>query len=90
MIEKRAVQPRALPLRADGSPSLNGKALLLNFWSSTCVPCVAETAVLQSLYQRQRAQGLVVVGNRPRDREAAIEYARWLSGIADGAWPPGS
>lgn len=47
--------------------ALEGKALLVNFWSSTCVPCVAESSTLESLYRRDRAKGLVVVGIDPED-----------------------
>lgn len=57
-------------LNADGRlslSSLHGKVTLLNFWSSTCVPCAGEAAALQSLYEQQRAQGLVVVGIDPQD-----------------------
>jgi cytochrome c biogenesis protein CcmG/thiol:disulfide interchange protein DsbE len=47
--------------------TLEGKAVLVNFWSSTCVPCVAESGTLESLYRRDQARGLVVVGIDPED-----------------------
>ncbi len=42
--------------------SLRGKVVLLNFWSTTCGPCVAEIPALNSLSKELRNQGLVVLG----------------------------
>jgi peroxiredoxin len=39
-----------------------GKVVLLNFWSTTCPPCVAEIPSLVSLYRELKGQGLVVLG----------------------------
>ncbi len=39
-----------------------GKVVLLNFWSTTCPPCVAEIPSLVALYHELRGQGLVVLG----------------------------
>lgn len=39
-----------------------GKLVLLNFWSTTCPPCVAEIPSLVSLHHEFKAQGLVVLG----------------------------
>lgn len=47
--------------------ALRGKPVLINFWSSTCVPCVREAAALQTVYERNRAAGLVVLGIDPED-----------------------
>lgn len=39
-----------------------GKAVILNFWSTTCAPCVAEIPGLNTLYRELNGHGLVVIG----------------------------
>ncbi len=39
-----------------------GKVVLLNFWATTCPPCVAEIPSLVRLYDTFKGQGLVVLG----------------------------
>jgi cytochrome c biogenesis protein CcmG/thiol:disulfide interchange protein DsbE len=53
--------------RLDGSgqfslADLRGKAVIVNFWASWCVPCKDEAPALQATYERHRKNGLVVVG----------------------------
>ncbi|MCC6611878.1 MAG: TlpA family protein disulfide reductase [Anaerolineae bacterium] len=50
----------------DGSPfrlsDQRGKVVIVNFWASWCIPCRDEAPILQSLWERYRDQGVVLVG----------------------------
>jgi cytochrome c biogenesis protein CcmG/thiol:disulfide interchange protein DsbE len=52
-------------LDGDGSvslASLRGKTVVLNFFASWCRPCKREAPDLESVWQRYRSEGLVVLG----------------------------
>ena len=58
------------PLDGDGDIRLadyQGKALVLNFWASWCVPCRDEAPLLEETWQRYRDEGLVVIGIDAQD-----------------------
>lgn len=42
--------------------SLKGKPVMLNMWNSTCVPCIAETPLLQRQWTQAKSQGVVFLG----------------------------
>lgn len=42
--------------------SFKGSVVILNFWSTTCPPCLAEFPSLEELYRELGKRGLVVVG----------------------------
>ena len=55
----------ALNLRPDAPVSLSsfkGKPIILNVWNSTCLPCINEAHLLQSLWQKVKSQGVVFIG----------------------------
>jgi peroxiredoxin len=42
--------------------SLRGKAVVLNFWASWCIPCKSEAKSLESAWSRYRGDGVEFVG----------------------------
>ncbi len=42
--------------------SLRGKAVVVNFWASWCIPCEQEAPLLEQTWQAHKDDGLVVVG----------------------------
>lgn len=41
---------------------LRGKAVVINFWASWCIPCRDEAPALQAMWEKYKAQGVVVLG----------------------------
>jgi len=52
---------------------LRGQPVLLNLWTSWCLPCRVEMPAIERVFQRHRSDGLVVVGVNvtSQDSEAA-------------------
>jgi cytochrome c biogenesis protein CcmG, thiol:disulfide interchange protein DsbE len=57
---------------------LRGKAVVLDFWASWCVPCKKQAPILDALARKHEAKGdVVVVGVNTSDEcQAALEFAR--------------
>jgi cytochrome c biogenesis protein CcmG/thiol:disulfide interchange protein DsbE len=47
--------------------SLRGKAVVLNFWASWCVPCKDEAPLLEAVARQHRSAGLIVLGVDAQD-----------------------
>jgi cytochrome c biogenesis protein CcmG/thiol:disulfide interchange protein DsbE len=47
--------------------SLKGKAVVLNFWASWCIPCKDEAPLLEEAWREHRDRGLVVLGVDAQD-----------------------
>jgi cytochrome c biogenesis protein CcmG, thiol:disulfide interchange protein DsbE len=59
-----------------GLASLRGKAVVVNFWASWCLPCRKEAPYLEQVWQDRRAEGVVFVGLDSRDfRKDARKFA---------------
>jgi cytochrome c biogenesis protein CcmG, thiol:disulfide interchange protein DsbE len=57
--------------------SLRGKAVVLNAWASWCGPCKEEAPILEQIWRKDRARGLVVVGLDAKDfRKDARRFVR--------------
>ena len=69
--------------------SLRGKAVVLNFWASWCIPCKEEAPRLQAAWERWRDRGVVFVGVDAQDfrsdaRRFAARYGLTYPIVHDG------
>jgi cytochrome c biogenesis protein CcmG, thiol:disulfide interchange protein DsbE len=69
--------------------SLEGKAVVLNFWASWCTPCKDEAPFLEQVWQDNRSRGLVVVGYDAKDfrrdaRRFAMRFGLTFPLVFDG------
>jgi thiol-disulfide isomerase/thioredoxin len=51
---------------------LKGKVVLVEFWSTTCGPCIAEMPMVKAAYEKLHDQGFEVVAISLDDKESAI------------------
>jgi cytochrome c biogenesis protein CcmG, thiol:disulfide interchange protein DsbE len=59
---------------------LRGKAIVVNFWASWCVPCKQESPLLEQMWRDRRDDGLVVVGVNEEDVTRTRAGSRAASG----------
>lgn len=72
----------------DGNPvrlaDLRGRPVIVNFWASSCGPCVEEFPMLSAALERHASEGLAIVGIVYRDRS---ESAREFMTRFGATWP---
>jgi thiol-disulfide isomerase/thioredoxin len=51
---------------------LNGKVVLVEFWSTSCGPCIAEMPTIKATYEKLHDRGFEVVSISLDDKEAAL------------------
>lgn len=70
--------PGLPPVGKDASlSSLRGTVVVLNLWASWCVPCREEAPILEDLWRRYRARGVVVLGVNVQDlSENALAFTK--------------
>jgi len=55
--------------------SFNNKAIVLNFWSSWCIPCVEEFEVINKSYKKYRDKDIIFIGVNIWDKyENAVSF----------------
>jgi cytochrome c biogenesis protein CcmG/thiol:disulfide interchange protein DsbE len=72
---KRPLAPDFTLESLDGERTISlreyrGQVVVLNFWASWCVPCKEEAPLLQSVWERYRDDGVVVLGVDAQDLKA--------------------
>jgi thiol-disulfide isomerase/thioredoxin len=53
--------------------NLNGKTVLLDFWTTWCPPCVADGPALEKLYQRYGNSNLTIIGISVNEERDTVE-----------------
>lgn len=62
--------------RATALAKWHGKAVLLNFWASWCVPCIREMPMLEKFQREHAADGAQVVGIAMEQPQSAAAFVK--------------
>jgi len=54
--------------------SLKGKVVVLNFWHTSCVPCIAEMPLLNELVEQYAGKEVVFIASTPNDEMEAKKF----------------
>jgi thiol-disulfide isomerase/thioredoxin len=74
------------PLTAE---DLHGKIVLVDFWSSDCVPCVQELPALVEFNKRYRERGVIIVGLSLESGQRAQFLKNFIETRSGLDWPVG-
>lgn len=72
--------------------SLRGKVVMVDFWSTSCSPCVRELPLIRMLYKKLKDQGFEIIGiSLDEDREKLMSFVReneltWLISCSGKGW----
>ncbi len=78
----------------DGKPvalrDFRGKVLVVNFWGSWCAPCRVEAPDIQTVYKKDAARGLRVLGVdvKEADKQFATSFIRNKGLTYPSVWDP--
>jgi thiol-disulfide isomerase/thioredoxin len=84
----KQVAGKLVPAASDGTlelGELRGSPVVVNLWSSSCIPCRSEARLLESESVRLGRRGVVFVGINVADSRAAAERFRTEFGITYAA-----
>jgi len=78
LIPNHTVAPNFSLLNLNGDTvtleELKGKLVLIDFWYTSCYPCVKAMPYLEDLHQKYKNKGLVVLGINPVDTNDLSEF----------------